>query len=187
MVILLIISENVPNFNSEVFYNKSEDVLGDVLDAVNIIQKLIETNNDSAKVEEVINDSVDSIVNSLQSLINNNTLPSSQVEYFEDLATNIKTLKDQNSGIKFGGDIDILDEESEKNIQDLQTITSSISNNTNNLFDEKENILEQLNSVNNKNISNIINNLDTSEVTFEHSEQIHDIINNSNQTNYCKW
>lgn len=167
--------------NSEVFYNKSEDVLSDVLDAVNIIQKLIETNNDSAKVEEVINDSVDSIVNSLQNLINNNTLPSSQVEYFEDLATNIKTLKDQNSGIKFGGDIDILDEESEKNIQDLQTITSSISNNTNNLFDEKENILEQLNSVNNKNISNIINNLDTSEVTFENSEQINDIINNSNQ------
>ena len=167
--------------NSEVFYNKSEDVLSDVLDAVNIIQKLIETNNDSAKVEEVINDSVDSIVNSLQSLINNNTLPSSQVEYFEDLATNIKTLKDQNSGIKFGGDIDILDEESEKNIQDLQTITSSISNNTNNLFDEKENILEQLNSVNNKNISSIINNLDTSEVTFENSEQINDIINNSNQ------
>ena len=167
--------------NSEVFYNKSEDVLSDVLDAVNIIQKLIETNNDSAKVEEVINDSVNSIVNSLQSLINNKTLPSSQVEYFEDLATNIKTLKDQNSGIKFGGDIDILDEESEKNIQDLQTITSSISNNTNNLFDEKENILEQLNSVNNKNISNIINNLDTSEVTFENSEQINDIINNSNQ------
>ena len=163
-------------------YNSSERVLDNILDSINIIQRLLEENPDSAQVTEVVEASVDKITHVINGLLSEDkSLPESQVEYFKDLASNLRYLKEDNGQVKFGGEVDILSDDSQRDITNLTSLVNNIENSSNVLNSEGD-VLNELNSVNNQNIAGILNSIDTSTSTFSKNDTVEKIISITNQT-----
>lgn len=163
-------------------YNSSERVLDDILDSINIIQRLLEENPDSAQVTEAVEASVDKITHVINGLLSEDkSLPESQVEYFKDLASNLRYLKEDNGQVKFGGEVDILSDDSQRDITNLTSLVNNIENSSNVLNSEGD-VLNELNSVNNQNIAGILNSIDTSTSTFSKNDTVEKIISITNQT-----